>query len=121
MRWQVETSYSSYVGIGERSDYGPQIIGRHANVAIAHYHYFVLGFRHKASQFCNFVIYRFFIRAKYDSNAMLGKIVNNFFKSGNYRIVSLPGTKKNLVLRVILTAKAGKILVSLRIEPSDRF
>src|ERR1700683_3126518 len=108
MRWQVETSYSPYFGIGERSDYGPQVIGRHSNVAIAHYHYFVLGFRHKASQFCDFVIYRFFIRAKYDSNAMLGKIVNNFFKSRNHRIVSLPDAKKDLVLRVILTAKARK-------------
>ena len=117
----LEAGYRSDSRIGERSNYSSQVIGANSDITVAHDDYFVLGFSDQASHFCDFVVQGAAARTKQNSYLALREFTNEFFQSRNHRIIGVPDAEENFVVRIILTAIAGEVLLSLGIKPPDRF
>src|SRR5271168_1881302 len=98
----------------------PQIIGPHAHVAVGQHQNLVPRLARQAGQLGHFAVRPRLLRANRQANRSRRKFLNHPLDQRHRRVRRVVHPKKNLVLRIILPAKAREILVRTKIQAPHR-
>lgn len=71
-------------------------------------------------QFGNFIIGSLAARSDDDANLCLGKVVDQLLQHRQSWVGGVTYTEENLVIRIILAAKTGKVFVGIWIKSTHR-
>ena len=115
----IQAGHSAHFGVAERGHHCSQVIRLDANVAVVDDKNFIASFVYHPDQFGYFIVDGVAPRAIEDSNLALGKLAHQLLENRHRSVVFIPDAENQLVIRVVLAAIAGKILVGFRIEAAD--
>ena len=121
MRGDIKAGHPAHLRIAQWRHDRAQIIRLDPNVAVVDHQNIVPGFIHHPNQLRHFVVDAAAPRTIKHSNATLRKIPNQLLKNRDGGIVLITNAKNQLVVRIILPAIAGEVLIRLGVQAPDGF
>ena len=116
---EIEAGDRADFGIGQRRDHLAQIVGPHAYVAIADHHVLVRRLAHQAREFRHLVVGSVAARAEQYADGPLGEFPLQPVDQRKRGIFPIAHAKEHFIIRIVLPAEAGEVLIGVRIEAAD--
>ena len=116
---QVEAGHRADFGIGQRRRHFAQIVRPHAHVAVADHQVFVRRLAYQARQLGDLVVGSVAARAEQHADGALREFPPQPVDQRRRRVLAIVDAKEQLVIRIVLPAEAGEVLIGVRIEAPD--